>query len=184
MRKTSGMYDVGYLGQCTSVCRVAELGWGLDTSCPLTTYCLKCLSVPHSAIMWTCSCTVGLCWSREWKGRVINVHREKQWRWTWSDAETEMTGFEQRGMNQLVIVFVNLKLNYEIIFNHVLPSLLFILFLFFRGLAGCRDEGREFVSSEVFSVPQFYLSTPNWPPHTHPKPVLWRRQRPLQPQPR
>ncbi len=64
------------------------------------------------------------------------------------------------------------------------PPFLLLRFSRCRGRAGCQDEGGEFVPSEVFSVPQCHLPTQNWPPHPHPEPVLWRRQRPLQPQPR
>ncbi|KAM9754122.1 oxysterol-binding protein-related protein 5 isoform 2-T2 [Menidia menidia] len=49
------------------------------------------------------------------------------------------------------------------------------------GRASCQDEGGESVPSEAFSVPQCHLSTKNRPPQPHPEPVIWRRQRPLQP---
>lgn len=70
-----------------------------------------------------------------------------------------------------------------------LPSFLHLHFFFYaslpcRGEAGRQDEGGEFVSSEVFAVPQCHLPAQNWSPHPHQEPLLWRRQRLLQPQPR
>lgn len=53
-----------------------------------------------------------------------------------------------------------------------------------RGRAGCQNEGGELVPSEVLSLPQRHLPSQDRPSHLNPEPLLWWRQRPLQPQPR
>lgn len=53
-----------------------------------------------------------------------------------------------------------------------------------RGRAGRQNEGGELVPSEVLSLPQRHLPSQDRPSHLNPEPVLWWRQRPLQPQPR